>query len=730
MPLTAAASLLDALRVHQLLRPAQIDELTREGSDRFAEARALAQHLLERGWVTPFQINQILQERGAELILGPYLLIERLGEGFGGTLFKARHQRMNRIVALRLVRKELLADPQAIQQFYGQVEAASKLDHDNVVHAYDAGPIGETHFLATEYIAGTDLGRLVKQSGPLSVPDACSCIYQAALGLQHGFAHGLVHHGLKPSKLMVLHAQGGQAVGVVKVIELGLTQLRRLPGATEVAEAAAYQAPEQAVDSHTADIRADIYSLGAVFAHLLTGQAPVAGAPVLQNAGGDVPPGVTAILQRMLAPVAADRYATPAEVSQALQEFAPAAAPPDNVDLVNSPGHMLGSTVNLLPREARLPKRTLAAEGLRWALLVAVGGTLLVAGFFVCRTFLFPDARARNQPVSTMPEPPPREWLNPVNLRPEELTIAGRQPDLVAVLRAGTNPVRTVRFHPRGTFVAAGDEDGLLHLWDWNTGKETASWDAHGKPVLSLAWSPDGQTLASGGKDKKGKLWDASTRREKQWWPSQTELVSFLAFTPDNQHLAGRFAAKEVRMIELATGKDRHFLKGGSKTLNALVISPDGKIMVLGAQEKSLYFFDLPAAKRTVTLETPHGGPVRALAFSGDSKLLASAGDDKTVKLWELAGTTPTERAILTGHKNPVVALAFAPDSQMLASAASDGHVILWRAAEKVTVGEWHLPAAVHDMAIAPDGRHLVVATAKGAVYVFRLPSAAGVESR
>ncbi|OAI54488.1 hypothetical protein AYO44_14910 [Planctomycetaceae bacterium SCGC AG-212-F19] len=726
MPLTAVGSLLDALRDCQLLRPAQFDELAREAPERFAEARTLAQHLLERGWVTPFQINQVLQERGADLLLGPYLLLERLGEGFGGTLFKARHQRMNRIVALRVVRPELLADPEAIRQFYAQVEVASKLDHDNLVHAYDAGPLGPTHFLATEYIAGTDLGRLVQQSGPLSVPHACSYVYQAALGLQHGFEHGLVHHGLKPSKVMVTQVPGSQSVGVVKVLELGLTRLLRIPSRSGATDSVQYQAPEQTADIHAADIRADIYSLGGIFIYLLTGQPPAAGTQLPAT----VPPAVAAIIRQMTAARPADRYPTPADVARALQEFVDIAAPSADVDLADSPSRMLGSTVNLLPRQPLPPPRMHMFEGLRWILLVGLGGALLVAGFFLCQMLLFPEAGARNQPPTVM-EAPPGNWLDPANIAPEERTLAGPQPDLVAVLRGATSAVRAVRFHPRGMFVASGDDAGTIHLWDWNTGKKVSNWDAHGgKAVLSLAWSPDGLTLASGGKDKKIKLWDPNLRREKQWWPTQVDQVSYLAFTPDNQQLAGRFAGKEVKMVELVSGKDRHFLKNGTKTINALVISGDGKTMALGLHEKGLIFFELAGGKRTHSLENTHGGPLRALAFTSDSKWLATGGDDKTVKLWEMATAAPEERGALKGHTSPVVALAFAPDSQTLASAASDGHVILWRATDKVTAGEWHLPAAVHDLAISPDGRHLAAATGKGAVYVFRLPAAIAQEPR
>jgi eukaryotic-like serine/threonine-protein kinase len=123
-----------------------------------------------------------MQGRGAELMLGPYLLLERLGEGGAGQVFKARHQKMNREAAIKLIRKELLADAEVVGRFYREIQLVSQLDHPNIVHAYDAGPAGPTHFLAMEYVEGSDLGKLVKQSGPLPVAQACDYIRQAACG--------------------------------------------------------------------------------------------------------------------------------------------------------------------------------------------------------------------------------------------------------------------------------------------------------------------------------------------------------------------------------------------------------------------------------------------------------------------------------------------------------------------------------------------------------------------
>src|SRR5262249_30983225 len=153
------------------------------------------------------------------LLLGPYLILDRLGEGGAGQVFKARHQKMNRIIALKVIRPELLADQEVVARFYREIQVVSQLDHPNVVHAYDAGPVAAGHFLAMEYIEGTDLGKLVKQHGPLPLAQASEYIRQAALGLQHAHERGLVHRDIKPHNLILSLRDG-----LIKVADLGLAR--------------------------------------------------------------------------------------------------------------------------------------------------------------------------------------------------------------------------------------------------------------------------------------------------------------------------------------------------------------------------------------------------------------------------------------------------------------------------------------------------------------------------
>jgi serine/threonine protein kinase len=293
--------------------------------------------------LTPYQINQLFQGKGHELVLGQYLILERLGEGGMGQVFKARQQRMNRPVALKVIRKDRLGSPETIRRFQREVLAAAQLSHPNVVTAYDADVVGNIHYFAMEFVEGTDLSRLVREYGPLPVPHACNYILQAAQGLQHAHEKGMVHRDIKPSNLLL------DRTGTVKILDLGLARFfhddtddlskRYSEGPIGTMD---YMAPEQALDSHHADIRADIYSLGATFYFLLAGHGPYQEGTALQkmirqqllpprpirDIRPDLPEGLAAVIGRMMAKDPAARYQTPAEAAEALVPWTQTPIPP------------------------------------------------------------------------------------------------------------------------------------------------------------------------------------------------------------------------------------------------------------------------------------------------------------------------------------------------------------------------------------------------------------------
>jgi serine/threonine protein kinase len=334
---------MEALSQSRLLGPAQQDELS-VLQGRFSEPRGLARELLQRNWVTPYQVNQLFRGRSQDLVLGDYLLLERLGEGGFGQVFKARHQLMNRVVAVKLIRRDRLGNVEAVRRFQREIRAAAQLSHPNIITAHDAAVVGDTYLLVMEYVEGVDLKKLVEQRGPLPVAEACGYIRQAALGLQHAHEQGLVHRDIKPANL-VLAARGA----VVKILDMGLARLHEVRDNDQTAgdltqEGSVmgtpdYMAPEQTLGSHSVDIRADLYSLGCSLFYLLTGKPPFAGGtlgqkiarhqleppPAVEKQRPDVPADLGDVLMNLMAKRPEERYQTPAAAAAALEPFCGAA---------------------------------------------------------------------------------------------------------------------------------------------------------------------------------------------------------------------------------------------------------------------------------------------------------------------------------------------------------------------------------------------------------------------
>ena len=221
MAVTAAdsKSLVEELRRSRLLEPAQLQQAAALQA-RFADARALVAHLVKTSCLTPFQGTHLLQGQAANLVLGPYVLQDRIGEGAMGQVYKARHQRLGRTVALKVIRKEHLANPRDVSRFQREARAAAQLSHPNIVTLFDASQEGEAHYLAMEFVQGKDLAQRVKEAGPLPVDKACQYARQAALGLQHAHDRGLVHRDIKPGNLLLTND------GQVKILDMGLARLR------------------------------------------------------------------------------------------------------------------------------------------------------------------------------------------------------------------------------------------------------------------------------------------------------------------------------------------------------------------------------------------------------------------------------------------------------------------------------------------------------------------------
>lgn len=289
------------------------------------DAEDLVRELVRQKKLTKFQAELLWQGKGKSLVLGNYVLLDKIGQGGMGAVYKAEHRRMQRTVAIKTLPPALLKNPDAAARFQREVVAAAKLEHQNIVAAYDADQANGAHFLVMQYVDGSDLSALVKKNGPLPVAQAVNYILQAAKGLEFAHGEGVVHRDIKPANLLL------DKKGTVKILDVGLARIQghtanqaELTGTGAVMGTVDYMAPEQALSTKHADARADIYSLGCSLYYLLTARAAYDGdslmakllahrenpIPILRSLRSDVPESVEAVFQKMVAKKVQDRYQT------------------------------------------------------------------------------------------------------------------------------------------------------------------------------------------------------------------------------------------------------------------------------------------------------------------------------------------------------------------------------------------------------------------------------------
>ncbi|MFP6763158.1 MAG: serine/threonine-protein kinase, partial [Planctomycetaceae bacterium] len=332
--------LLESLKVSGLLSGDEVSAIHTGFATRGVpnSADALAKDLVRQNYLTKLQAAAILKGKARNLIFGDYIVLDKIGSGGMGQVFKARHKPTRKLVAVKVLSAEAVSNRRLIERFKKEAKAIGRLKHPNIVRAYEAGKINKIRYLVMEFVDGENMLARVKRKGPLSIDEVINCILQAARGLDYAHQQGIIHRDIKPSNLL-----RARSTGRVKVVDLGLARVEepdedaedqiRLTMAGQMLGTARFMAPEQVEDARKADVRSDVYSLACTMYYLLRGKAPYSGEtvahtlmahvsaaiPDLCRKRPDVPEWIGAVFNRMMAKKPQDRYQSMAELVADIQ---------------------------------------------------------------------------------------------------------------------------------------------------------------------------------------------------------------------------------------------------------------------------------------------------------------------------------------------------------------------------------------------------------------------------
>jgi WD40 repeat protein/serine/threonine protein kinase len=709
---------------------------------------------------------------------GPYELLEEVGRGGWGVVYKARQPSLNRLVAIKVILNAEFASDTERERFRNEAETLAILRHPNIVQVFDFGEHNGKPFFSMEFVSGGSLAQRLS-NGPMAERDAAVLVETLARTLHAVHQAGIIHRDLKPTNVLLT------AENTVKVTDFGISKstdgdsLRTATGS--IMGAPCYMAPEQArgTSKHIGP-EADIYALGAILYESLTGRPPFRAAtawetmqqvidqevvaPNLLQPG--LSPDITTICLKCLEKDPASRIQSAEFLADECRRVI------DGVPTITRP-------VTAAERLWRWAKRKPVVASLVGTVAILLVAVAAISAFFALRIAeknlkliqantdleeanvsertAKQDAEAKGKEAITARDEarshlydahmtlaqstweqsdvgqtvrlldlyrsPAGKGDAPRDLRSFEWYYWDRlsHSELLTLnLKGHTWPLCSVAFSRDGKRLASASLDYSVRVYDAATGKEIFTLPGHTDAVRCVAFSQDGTRLASASNDTTVKVWDTTSRRE-MFTLRHSVWICSVAFSSDGMRLASAsgdvfdpITPKDLTVWDATNGNLIRTWGGHNFAINSVAFSPDGTRLASASFDKTVKVWDATSGRKMLW-SGRHTKNVTSVTFSQDGKRLATASEDYSVKVWD--ATSGGEMLTLRGHTSDVNSVAFSPDGARLASASNDKTVKVWDA----TSGEAKLMLKGHtsrvtSVAFSQDGKRLRAASFVGKV--------------